>query len=156
MYSSNRNRFLKIIIILTITLAFSHAFAQNYEIEKYFNYYDQELERIISHSEYARDYEKFRGMLETRYNVLKAVWENDRDRLKEIALETGEGEEAVNNLERQYDEWVKEAEKRISRSKAGYIAEHNSVDTGEMEVRGKDLNGMYLLAPISHKIFLAL
>ncbi|HEB30934.1 MAG TPA: hypothetical protein ENI15_08685 [Spirochaetes bacterium] len=139
MCSSNRKIFLKAVVILTSILAFSHASAQNYEIEKYLNYYDLELERLISHSEYARDYEKFRSMLEIRYNVLKAVWESDRDRLKEIARETGDKEEAVDDLDRKYDEWEKRSEKRISRSKAEYIAGQSAPDTGEMEVTRLEL-----------------
>ena len=96
--------------------------AQNYQIEKYFDYYGHELDRLITYSEQAESYEEYTGRLEIKFNVLKALWEKDRDRLK------SKMNESEQSIEPSYEEWEREADARISRSKAVYIVKNAFIE----------------------------
>ncbi len=108
--------------------------AQNYEIEKYFDYYGHELDRLITYSEQAESYEEYTGRLEIKFNVLKALWEKDRDRLKSKANESEQ------SIEPSYEEWEREADARISRSKAAYIIKNAFLEEGGAEELKRNLS----------------
>ena len=108
--------------------------AQNYEIEKYFDYYGHELDRLITYSEQAESYVEYTGRLEIKFNVLKALWEKDRDRLK------GKVNESEQSIEPPYEEWEREADARISRSKAAYIVKNAFLEEGGAEELKRNLS----------------
>jgi len=56
--------------------------AQNYNLENYFLFYQSELDKIVSYSQKSNNYDLFKEEFEYKLNMLKAIWEKDRDYIK--------------------------------------------------------------------------
>ncbi len=122
------------VVILSLLLFFSAFFvnAQEYDTERYFDFYSHELDGDIVTLSTAENYREYTLGLEQRMFVLRASWEKDRERLKSLMREGGD-RAAVVDVDESFDRWENEVEKRVSRAKAGYLARHVELEDGGIE-----------------------
>jgi len=104
--------------------------AQNYNLENYFLFYQSELDKIVSYSQKSNNYDLFKEELEYKLNMLKAIWEKDRDYIKS---KSGADKKSARKVNSSYSEWEKEAERKISEAKASYITEHTKFQLTELK-----------------------
>ena len=89
-------------LLAVLSIFISPLYGQSYEVERYIEYYEGELERGIGHAEGAKSYEEYRRRLEVRLNMLRAIWEKDKDRIKAEIQRSGESGDEV---DLRYEEW---------------------------------------------------
>jgi len=150
MYKPPKSIVSKIAILFTLFFVVTSLHAKNYDLDEYINFYEYELERIITRSEEKGSYDDYKNRLEVKLNILKALWEKDKDRLKARMVEKKEGNDNLIELELIYAQWEKKANDRFLKAKASYI-------TGKLEANEEDMgkiksNLMKLLSDSYYKL----